>query len=300
MTVEGASVRTLRRHALAGLLEAVLPLSAVEVYTDFTELMQSVYSAAEAAENCVRKATNVFARIGCSAVYSASVNFAIGQFVVSQGINAIKDRGLRGVASKLWTLIETLKFGAEQADGVARLLTGATTIEIAAGPSAPTPSTNPAPQPSTPAPPVNREAVTSFDRLAAGAPFHGWFIAAWQDFVAKTNTLTTAGVNIGSQGAAPGATTSTPVTMRLCAAPPNPANGACSATLAQRQPNIVNYGATVTDFGDVAVTPGQRYWLIWYQPAAVGGQSWVTYWWEGGAGVSSSQAHSAFVRGYNR
>lgn len=165
-------------------------------------------------------------------------------------------------------------------------------------PAAPQPPS--APTPASPGQPVKRDAVASYDRLAAGAPHHGWFIAAWQDFVAQSNTLTVAGVNIGSQGATPGAPAPATVLMRLCAAPPNSSNGACGATIAEAQPQIVNYGATVADFGDVAVSAGGRYWLIWYQPAAVGGQTWVTYWWDGGAGVSTSAGQSAFVRGYNR
>jgi hypothetical protein len=166
--------------------------------------------------------------------------------------------------------------------------------------STPPVTTNPAPPPTTTTQPGNRQGVASYDRLVGGAPHNGWFIAAWQDFAAQSNTLTAAGINIGSPGAPGGATVATTVLMRLCAAAPNPSNGECPATIAQAQPQIVNYGATVTDFGDVAVTTGQRYWLIWYQPAQVGGQSWATYWWEGGSGVSTSAAQSAFVRGYNR
>jgi surface antigen len=176
------------------------------------------------------------------------------------------------------------------------------------GSPASTPAPAPAPAPVTPAPPpaaptagapVDRAAVTSYDRLAAGAPHNGYFLAAWQDFTAASNRLTTVGINIGSPGAAPGGVGTT-VTVRLCAVAPDPANGNCSATVGEAHPQINNYGATVTDIGDVAVTRGQRYWLIWYQPPALNGQTWSTYWWDGGASVTTSAGESALVRGYNR
>jgi hypothetical protein len=61
-----------------------------------------------------------------------------------------------------------------------------------------------------------------------------------------------------------------------------------------------NYGETGADIGDVAVTPGAHYYIVWYQPSSINGATWVTYWWAGGSTVTTSDQMQAVARGYNR
>lgn len=148
--------------------------------------------------------------------------------------------------------------------------------------------------PATPAPAVNRTAVASYDRMAPGAPHNGYFNVAWQAFTAQSNTITQLAATVGTGGAAAGVAVPYNLTLRLCT------TSDCGSVLAEAHPQIVNYGATIADIGDVAVQPGQTYYVVWYQPGAANGATWVTYWWAGGSGISSSDQMQAFVRGYNR
>jgi hypothetical protein len=158
----------------------------------------------------------------------------------------------------------------------------------------------PVPAPTTghsaqPVPPVrNRQAITSYDEMRGGAPYHGYFATAYQAFTAASNTITRLSATVGSPGAASGAVTGQSLLLRLCTDPN------CAGVVAQAQPQILNYGETAADIGDVAVTPGATYYLVWYQPAALNGYTWVTYWWSGGPTISSSDQMQGAVRGYNR
>ena len=82
--------------------------------------------------------------------------------------------------------------------------------------------------------------------------------------------------------------------MRICTDPN------CSVIVAEAHPQIVNYGETGTDVGDIAVTQGTTYYIVWYQPPALNGSTWVTYWWGGGNTISTSDLMQAAVRGYER
>lgn len=136
-----------------------------------------------------------------------------------------------------------------------------------------------------------RTAVTSYNRMAPGAPHNGYFDSAWQSFVAQSDTITTAGVTVGTPNYTPDGHT---ITIKLCTDP------TCSTTLASANPQIVNYGNTQADFGDIGVTPGTLYYLVWYQPAPWNGQTWVTYWWSGGSSIATSDQMQAVVLGYDR
>jgi RHS repeat-associated protein len=136
-----------------------------------------------------------------------------------------------------------------------------------------------------------RTSVTSYDRTAPGAPHNGYFDSAWQSFVARSDTITTVGVTVGTPNYVPDGHT---ITIKLCTDP------ACSTTLASASPQIVNYGSTQVDLGDIGVTPGTIYYLVWYQPAAWNGQTWVTYWWSGGSSVTTSDQMQGLVLGYDR
>jgi hypothetical protein len=148
-------------------------------------------------------------------------------------------------------------------------------------------------------PPVNRRAVTSYDRIAPGAPYHGYFNNGWQGFTAASNTITYLGATVGNPTLPSGSTVSTHLTIKLCSTQPD-ANGDCAGQLASISPAIVNYGTTAGDIGDVAVTPGQEYWIVWYQPPEVNSTTWVTYWWSGGGSISQSADMEAIVQGYSR
>lgn len=164
-------------------------------------------------------------------------------------------------------------------------------------PAAPAPPAVPAPAPA-PAPGVDRQSITSYNRMAPGAPRHGFFHNAWQPFVAQSNTITHIGVAVGSPGAPAGQTIDGTIAVRLCASQPDNA-GNC-AKIIEGNPRITNYGNTYADFGDIAVTPGQTYWVEWFQPAPVNGSTWVTYWWAGGSTITASDQMQMVVRGYNR
>lgn len=141
----------------------------------------------------------------------------------------------------------------------------------------------------------NRQAVTSYDQMRPGAPYHGYFATAWQPFTAASNTITWISATIGNPAAAAGvAVQGSTLTLRICIDP------SCSVIIAETHPNIVNYGETGADIRDVAVTQGKTYYLVWYQPPSINGLTWVTYWWGGGNTISTSDLLQAAVRGYQR
>jgi len=145
------------------------------------------------------------------------------------------------------------------------------------------------------APAQNHQAVTSYDQMRPGAPHHGYFATAWQPFVAASNTITWISATVGNPASAAGATVpGSALTLRICIDPN------CSVIVAEAHPQIVNYGETGTDIGDVAVTQGATYYLVWYQPSALNGSTWVTYWWGGGSTISTSDLMQAAARGYDR
>lgn len=157
--------------------------------------------------------------------------------------------------------------------------------------------------------PVNREAITLYDRMQPGAPHHGFFywagqaINAWDEnnHSSGVNTITHIGVTVGNPAFAPGKPVPGYfVSIVLCDNAPD-ANGNCHV-IASANPQIVNYGSSYADMGDVAVRPFQKYWVVWRQPGAGprGTFSWVTYWWAGGSGVAASDQMQIIVKGYNR
>ena len=97
----------------------------------------------------------------------------------------------------------------------------------------------------TPAAADARTAVTSYDRMVSGAPHNGFFTSAWQSFVAQGDTITTVGVTVGTPNYVPDGHT---VTVKLCT------DTTCATTLASASPQIVNYGNTQVDLGDIGVT----------------------------------------------
>src|SRR5215211_7817787 len=62
----------------------------------------------------------------------------------------------------------------------------------------------------------DRTAVTSYDRMQPGAPYHGYFTSAWQSFVAQSDTITSLGVTVGTPNYSPDGHT---VLTRLCTDP---------------------------------------------------------------------------------
>jgi hypothetical protein len=147
-----------------------------------------------------------------------------------------------------------------------------------------------------------RMAVTSYDRMAPGAPHWGFTIHAWQDFKAASNTITKLGVRWGNLNMPNGSVAGMSTHVVLCASQPT-SPGGCSDPVVAGDAAFVNYGASVVDVGDVAVTPGQTYWLFYVSPTPVW-STWDVFWWDGpGAGrgdVNASQTMQAEVLGYNR
>jgi lysophospholipase L1-like esterase len=140
--------------------------------------------------------------------------------------------------------------------------------------------------------------VTSYDEMRGGAPHHGYFNNAWQPFTAQSDRITHIGVTVGNPNLPAGVPVGSTITIRLCDAQPD-VNGNCSHVLGQASQQITNYGNTYADLGDIAVTKGATYWPVWFQPAAANGATWVTYWWAGGATISSSDQMQMLVRGFN-
>ncbi|HEY3760076.1 MAG TPA: CHAP domain-containing protein [Solirubrobacteraceae bacterium] len=177
------------------------------------------------------------------------------------------------------------------------------------GPAAPKASNPPTTLPPTTSPPTappgttppasepNRTAITSYNRVEPGAPYHGVFEFAWERFTAASNTITQLGATVGNSNYAAGQPTGLAMTIRLCTAQPA-SNGAC-AVLGETAAQVVNYGATLGDIGDVSVTPGATYYIEYFPPQPYG-NGWVTFWWAGGSTITSSEQLQALVRGYNR
>ena len=159
-----------------------------------------------------------------------------------------------------------------------------------------TPGTTPGTGTSTPT--LNRQAVTSYDQMRPGAPHHAFFLNAWQPFVAQSNTVTTLAATVGTPSLPAGQATPYQLNLRLCRNQPD-VSGNCSVA-GQASAQIVNYGASIADIGDIGVTKGQTYWILWFQPPPAGGQTWVTFWFGGGASIATSDEMQAFVRGYDR
>ncbi len=137
-----------------------------------------------------------------------------------------------------------------------------------------------------------RQSITSYDRMAPGAPHLGYFLQAWQSFTAASNTITFIGVTVGSSTYQPGEQ----LHIRVCSAT-DPTNGCAGTTYVDTYATIQNYGNTSVDVGDVPVTPGQSYFVVWSQPA---GRDYVTYWWAGGTTITTSDQMQMIVQGYNR
>jgi hypothetical protein len=142
---------------------------------------------------------------------------------------------------------------------------------------------------------VNRTAITSYNRVAPGAPYHGVFEFAWERFVAQSNTITQLGATVGNANYPTGSIELT-MSIRLCSDLPS-GTGECNV-LGVTTPQVVNYGATLGDIGNVAVTPGATYYVEYFPPQPYG-NGWVTYWWSGGSSITSSEQMQALVRGFN-
>jgi hypothetical protein len=202
-------------------------------------------------------------------------------------------RKMLGLLSVVLQAIPALDMAIESRDGGS-----ASTIQLelaprGAGGAAPSqPASRPpgggGPAPTNPPPPgpANRFAIASYDRLTPGARYAEWY-QAWQDFTAKSNTITRLAINVGDARWAPGPI---PVstTLRLCR------DSGCTQQIGAWSTQIHNYGTTAVDIGDVAVQPGATYHLRFDRPDSA--HSWRVYFW----GPATYQELSASVHGYNR
>ena len=200
-------------------------------------------------------------------------------------------RSMLGLLAVVLRAIPALDMAIEARDGGSE-----STIQIDAKPHiAPIAPTRPAPtaQAGTPTPPpappqapTDRFAVASYDRLAAGASHAEWY-QAWQDFTAKSNTLTRLAINVGDPRWAAGPI---PVMtkLRLCR------DSGCTQQVGEWSAQIVNYGTTAVDIGDVPVKPGAVYYLRYDRPDSA--HSWAVYFW----GPGQYDNLSVSIYGYNR
>lgn len=143
----------------------------------------------------------------------------------------------------------------------------------------------------------NRTAITSYYQPNGGAPYWGTAPYAFQNFVANSNTITTIGVTWGSAAWQAGDSTQ----IQLCQSVGSEAAYSipCNGLLAQGNAPVANYGTSSVDMGDIAVTPGTTYYVVFYQPQSAQG-SWYCYWWQGGWNEADSNAMVMTVQGYNR
>jgi hypothetical protein len=137
-----------------------------------------------------------------------------------------------------------------------------------------------------------RRVITSYDRMAPGAPYNGYFLQAWQGFVAQSNTITYLGVTVGSASHVRGQT----IRVRLCSGV-DATNGCSGTTFADVSATIIKHGNSEIDIGDLAVNPGRLFYTVYTQSA---GRNYNTYWWAGGACITNSDQKQAIVQGYNR
>jgi hypothetical protein len=142
--------------------------------------------------------------------------------------------------------------------------------------------------------------------MAGGAPYWGRATKGWQAFTAQSNTLTQVGVTWSDPSLAP-QYSSPDVTTRIsiCLGVGDPSSAdPCSGRIADGTVPVINQADTRIDFGDIAVTPGQTYYVFYYQPAAYAG-SWDIYWWScscapGRGNSLLSDQNQMIVLGYNR
>ena len=137
-----------------------------------------------------------------------------------------------------------------------------------------------------------RRSITSYNRMAPGAPYWAYFLQSWQSFTAQSNTLTYVGVTVGRSNHVQGQQ----LRVRMCSGV-DATNGCSGTTYLDRYVTIQNYGNSEIDVGDIAINPGQNYYIVWTQPT---GLDYRTYWWGGGATISSSDQMQMIVQGYNR
>ncbi|MET0304800.1 MAG: hypothetical protein ABW196_01055 [Solirubrobacterales bacterium] len=127
------------------------------------------------------------------------------------------------------------------------------------------------------------------------APFSGPFAFGSQSFEAASDTITKLGVVLGNPKRPRGSVGPQTVTMRLCETP-----DCATGILATATPEIVNYGLTRADIGDVPVSVGEEYFVYWQAPAKVEGADWISFWHGAGPQIEESTLLQAFARGYNR
>jgi len=167
--------------------------------------------------------------------------------------------------------------------------------------SPPTGSTTPPPPP----PPADRFGIHSFSFVGQGNYWaYTWW--AWDRFVAQSNTLTYAGVVIGNPNLVSGALVPYNLRIRICTAQPD-TSGNCPA-IADRSPQVLNYGESGADLGDVAVATGTSYWILFNSPPPVSGRDWDSFWASTRSGKPPGQRDdigqtynlNAVIKGYNR
>jgi hypothetical protein len=150
--------------------------------------------------------------------------------------------------------------------------------------------------------------VVSYDRMAPGAPYWGRSPYGFQSFTAQSNTLTYVGVTWGSQNYQPGSpVVGVTARIRVCSGigTPGSSDVACIGQLADVAAPVVNYGTSAADTGDVAVTPGATYYVVYYEPPVAPG-TWDLFWWsctcptKGRNSAGLSDQNQMVVKGYNR
>jgi hypothetical protein len=144
--------------------------------------------------------------------------------------------------------------------------------------------------------------------MAPGAPYWGRSPYGFQSFTAQSNTLTYVGVTWGSGNYQPGASVpGVTARIRVCSGigVPGATDVACNGQLADVAAPVVNFGTSAADIGDVAVTPGATYYVVYSQPSAAAG-SWDLFWWsctcpnKGRNSAAASDQNQMVVKGYNR
>ena len=149
---------------------------------------------------------------------------------------------------------------------------------------------------------VEREAkeaqpVTSFDSTRGDlAPFEAPFTIAHQQFTAASDTITYVGAVVANPALPVGPAAGDHLRLRVCTDSECEGSG---AVLASTEAPVHNYGLSAAEIGELAVTPGDSYYLVWSAPANAHANQWLAFWHSGTATIAGSSEMEAIVRGYD-
>jgi hypothetical protein len=141
----------------------------------------------------------------------------------------------------------------------------------------------------------HREIISYAENRPPPAPYSGPFLYAYQPFKAASDTITRLGVVLANPSIARGDEAAEQVTIKLCEAP------TCAGVVLATATSVIdNYGVTEASIGNVSVTPGHTYYILWESPRPIAGVPWLTFWLGQGPRPEEASSMQAFAKGYDR